>query len=533
MSLKKKVFGLGLGVAGALALFWSLSREGRPETSGNGAGRSFASAANASRDAVRRLVVDEFPAGTMAGELVLFFENQAARDAFWARMKKQGGRVLGVIPALNAVRIATNGTIDFSAVASMPLCDFNFSVRVPAVSDDAMSPEARESAGGGRVPVGNAALAQMHASAESLGASAAGNGVKVALLDTGIYAAHAVFEGVKITQIDVAGGAADTAESLAHGTAVASLIVGNGSGEVSGLASSAELLSVRVFDGEGNATAFSLAEGIVAAVDAGANIINLSAGLTADSAVLRAAVEYAREAGVTLVASAGNEGVKSLAFPAAYEGVIAVGAVDGAGTSAPFSNVGENLSVVAPGVAVYAAGSNSTEGVVDFSGTSASAPLVTGALAAALSNAEGNFDAQKITETADDFGVPGHDEEYGFGIVNYERLTRPTGVGVTDVSVNDFYLRAGSGGNTGISLGATLQNRGTLWENCTFSLTITFSDGTLRIANGVLNLGPGESVGQSLSLTPEQLSEGVRADAEIRDSAGNIISGKSAFLKKR
>ncbi len=533
MSLKKKIFGLGLGMAGALALFWSLRQGNEAEPSGTVAGPSAAASGASHRDAVRRLVVDEFPAGTMAGELVLFFENQAARDAFLSRMKKQGGRVLGVIPALNAVRVATGGTLDFSAAASMPICDFNFSVRVPPVGPDEMSPEARENAGGGRVPVGGAALAQMHASAESLGASAAGNGVKVALLDTGIYAAHAVFEGVKITQIDVAGGASDTAESLAHGTAVASLIVGNGSGEVSGLASSAELLAVRVFDGEGNATAFSLAQGIVAAVDAGANLINLSAGITADSAVLRAAVEYAREAGVTLIASAGNEGVRALSFPAAYEGVIAVGAVDGAGTSAPFSNVGENLSVVAPGVAVYAAGSNSADSVVDFSGTSASAPLVTGALAAALSNAEGNFDVQKITETADDFGLPGHDEEYGAGIVNYERLTRPTGIGVSDVSVNDFYLRAGSGGNTGISLGATLQNRGTLWENCTFSLTITFSDGTLRVASGALTLGPGESVGQSLSLTPAQLNDGVRADAEIRDASGNVISGKSTFLKKR
>ncbi len=533
MSLKKKVFGLGLGVAGVLALLWSLQPGNRPELPGAGKTPLLPASGIGDREAVRHLVIDEFPAGTMAGELVLFFKDRAEREAFLSRMKKQGARILGVIPALNAVRVATDGTFDFSAAASMPFFDFNFSVRVPPVSDDATSPEARENAGGGRVPVGNAALAQMNASAESLGASAAGSGVKVALLDTGIYAGHAAFEGVKITQIDVAGGAADTAESLAHGTAVASLIVGNGSGEVSGLASSAELLAVRVFDGEGNATAFSLAQGIVAAVDAGAAIINLSAGITADAAVLRAAVQYAREAGVTLVASAGNEGVKSLAFPAAYPGVIAVGAVDGAGTSAPFSNIGENLAVVAPGVAVYAAGSASADSVVDFSGTSASAPLVTGALAAALSNSGENFDAQKITETADDFGVPGHDEEYGAGIVNFERLTRPTGVGVSDVAVNDFYLRAGSGGNTGLSLGATLQNRGTRWESCTFSLTITFSDGTLRIASGALTLGPGESAGPSLGFTPEQLTEGVRADAEIRDASGNVISGKSTFLKKR
>lgn len=472
------------------------------------------------------------PENAVAGETILFFKTSADYERFLFNLKRKGLSPLGVIPALNAVRVSTGKSFDFSGVVSQAIGDFNFSVRVPSVGET-IPPEARENVPGGGVPVGNSALALMQVSSENFNASAAGNGVKIAVLDTGIFAEHAVFDGVKISRIDVAGGAPDNAESMAHGTAVASLIAGNGNGEIFGLASDAELLSVRVFDGEGNATAFSLAQGIVAAVDAGADIINLSAGLTADAAVLRAAVEYAKNAGVVLVAAAGNEGVKSLSFPAAYAGVIAVGAVDGAGASAAFSNVGENLAVVAPGVAVYAAGTSTGESIVDFSGTSASAPLVAGALAAALSDSAENFDAQKLLETADDFGAPGYDEIYGAGIVNFERLTRLPGASVVDVTVNDFYVSAASGGKSEADLIATMQNRGTLWEACTFSLRITFADGTFTVSNGNLNLRPGESVGQSLQIPEQHLNSGVRIDAEIRDASGKTISGKSAFMKRK
>lgn len=475
-----------------------------------------------------------FPAGSVNGEVILFFETESARENFLANLKKNARSVLGVIPGINAVRVSESVLAGLPEPAGMVHAGFNFPVRVPAINpEDSFPPELREKGFGGNVPVGGNALSLMHATEEACGASPAGSGVKIAVLDTGIFTEHAVFSGVRISQIDIAGGVADTPDSQAHGTAVASLIFGNGEGAVSGLASQAELLAVRVFDGAGNATAFSIAQGIVAAVDAGANLINISAGITEDSAVLRAAVEYAQAAGTALVASAGNEGVTALAFPAAYPGVISVGAVDGAGSSAPFSNVGENLSVAAPGVGVYAAGTDTRESIVDFSGTSASAPLVTGALAAAISNSTGSFDAQKISETADDFGTPGRDSEYGSGIVNFERLMRPVGASITDVSVNDFYLSGGKGGSTEAALGVTMQNRGTLWEACSFSLRITFSDGSVSVTSGNLNLQPGESFGRETSFPASNLTDGVLVDAEIRDASGKLLSEKSAVLRKQ
>lgn len=473
------------------------------------------------------------PRGAVSGEAVLFFENAEAMERFIKQARKERRRILGKITALNAVRVQIgNKPLELSRIAGLAESDFNFSMRVPVINpEESSEAETRELSGGGRVPVGASALAQLGVSAEAFAASGKGDGVKIAILDTGIYAEHAALQGVKISQIDVVGGAADTPESLAHGTAVASLIAGNGVGEVFGMATNAELLGVRVFDGNGEATAFTLAQGIVAAVDAGAQLINISAGVSSDSAALRAAVVYAQNAGATLVAAGGNDGVTALAYPAAYSGVIAVGAVDATGASAPFSNEGQNLSVVAPGVGVYAAGTADAESRVDFSGTSASAPLVTGALAAAYSNATGLPDRDALNATADDLGVAGVDTVYGSGLLNYERLTRPVGASVSDVAVNDFYVRRGSGGNTGTAIGVTMQNRGTLWETCTYSLKIVFSDGAISLASGNLNLQPGESVGQGVNVPAEALAVGVGVIAEIYNASGDKVAEKSVILK--
>ncbi len=475
----------------------------------------------------------ETPAGAVPGEAVLFFRDAAALEAFLKNAAARGLKILGAVPALNAARVSVGADFDAARIPGALGADFNFAVRVPATPPDTFSDaEARDVSGGlGRVPVGENALAQLGVSEEKRAASSLGAGVKIALLDTGVFAGHASLRDAKISVINVAGGAADTAGSLAHGTAVASLIAGNGENGVFGMAANAELLAVRVFDGEGNATAFELARGLVAAADAGARVISVSAGLGADSAVLRAAVEYALRAGATIVAAAGNEGVTALSFPAGYAGVVSVGAVDGANASAPFSNVGENLSVVAPGVAVTAAGTLAADAATAFSGTSAAAPLVAGTLAAALADSAGTLGADALEATADDFGAPGRDAEYGAGLVNFERLTRPAGARVSDVSVNDVHCRRAEGGRAEPAVFATIQNRGTLWEDCAFSLRIVFADGTVSATGGALRLSPGESVGRGTSVPEARLREGVLVEAKILDASGAVLSDRSLLLR--
>ncbi|MCD8298737.1 MAG: S8 family serine peptidase [Opitutae bacterium] len=486
---------------------------------------------------------DDIPAGAVAGEKILFFKDEKSMRDFLDYARQRGVKILGVIESAGIVRVRDDA--NFAALgipAGIVGEDYNFRMRIPeeigASLDDA---DARENVVGGRVPVGANALSQLGFSADDLANSARGAGVKIAILDSGILLDHIALRGASISQIDVVGGAPDTAESLSHGTAVASLVCGNGEGGVVGAAANAEIVAVRIFDGNGDADSFTAAAGIYAAIEAGAQIVNISAGLSEDSAVLRQAVEFAISQGVTIVAAAGNEGLTALAYPAAYSGVIAVGAVDAENSSAPFSNVGDNLLSVAPGVGIVAAGTADTNVVTSFSGTSASAPLVAGTLAAAISDSaelgtaasaqilSSEDLADKVAAASDDLGVPGFDEEYGAGILNYSRLVRAPGVVVSDVSINDFYVRAASGGNADPAIFVLIQNRGTVWAECSFRMELTFDDGRRATTNGNLNLQPGESVARGASVPERRFEKGVGVNVQII-MRGIVVAERATYL---
>jgi subtilisin family serine protease len=286
-----------------------------------------------------------------------------------------------------------------------------------------------------------------------------GKGVTIAILDTGI-APHAVFGGRLIKHIDLMG--FDDPEPLhGHGTAVASLIAGD-SDFVKGLAPGATLLDLKVLSNTGQGDSFVLGQGIIRAVDEGARIITMSLGTANDSQFLRAAVEYALERGVTLVAAVGNEGVDHIAYPAAYSGVIAVGAVDAGGNYLTFSNRGDQLTVAAPGYQVPAAWTDG--GYIGFTGTSAAAPLVAAAIGS-LYAAEPSLTPEQahaiLTSNSNDKGPAGHDPYYGSGILDVERMETRNVPGIMDVAVADNYLvEPDVQGGTPLLI-VTVQNRGT------------------------------------------------------------------------
>ncbi len=482
--------------------------------------------------------------GAIPGEKILFFKDQKSMREFMENARSHGAKVLGVIESAGIVRVRVNEDFD---LAGLPVGivggESNFRMRIPeeigANLDDA---DAREDVSGGRVPVGANALTQLGFSLPAQENSSRGSGIKIAILDSGVLAEHITLQGAYISQIDVVGGAQDSAESLVHGTAVTSLICGNGEGGVSGAAQDAEILCVRIFDGNGDADSFTAAAGIFAAVEADAQIINISAGLSQDSAVLRKAVEFATSRGVTIVAAAGNEGLTALAYPAAYADVLAVGAVDAENSSAPFSNIGENLLAVAPGVGVRAAGTKNAGEIISFSGTSASAPLFAGTIAAAISDSEElktalsakilspeNL-AEKIIASSDDLGKPGFDEEYGAGILNYSRLSRTNRAPVFDVSINGFSVREGSGGNADPSLFVLIQNRGNAWTECSYKIILTFADGKREAAQGNLRLQEGESVSRGVLIPTRKFEKGFQVDAQIIMPNGETVAEKSTLF---
>jgi len=136
-----------------------------------------------------------------------------------------------------------------------------------------------------------------------------------------------------------------------HGTHVTGTIAQttNNSIGVAGIAFNCSIMPVKVLDNQGSGTYQWIADGIYYAVNNGAKIINLSLTGLSDSITLYDAVKYAYDHGVIVVAAAGNDGVPSIDYPAAYDECIAIGAVRYDKTRAHYSNYGTGIELMAPG----------------------------------------------------------------------------------------------------------------------------------------------------------------------------------------
>lgn len=223
-------------------------------------------------------------------------------------------------------------------------------------------------------------LAAVHATPEELSQYAVDESViKVAVLDSGIC----VIEDIEVEEyVNLAPREEEIpayfTDETGHGTAVAGVIAAKNDAEgIVGIAPNASVYSVRVFDQVNEAPLSRIIEGIYWAVDHDIDILNMSFGTSVNSQALHLAIQDADEAGILMVAAAGNNG--QVEYPAAYNEVVAVGAVDYTGNRAPFSAVGESLELMAPGVCVLS--DSFYGGVMAVDGTSVAAPHVAGAAA--------------------------------------------------------------------------------------------------------------------------------------------------------
>jgi subtilisin family serine protease len=250
----------------------------------------------------------------------------------------------------------------------------------------------------------------------------------IAVIDSGINAAHPEFAGRLVPGYNFIDEEHpdDLTDESGHGTHVAGIIAAaldNGQG-VAGVCPYCRLMPLKVLN-ENNIGSWSqLAQGIIYAVDNGARILNLSLGTVVASDTLAEAVEYAVGHGVIVVAAAGNYASDAPFYPAALDGVIAVGATTQSGTRWAKSDFGDYIDLVAPGHLIYSTYfdlNNLYHGYTYMNGTSMAAPFVSGVAGLLLSIAP-NLSAGDVLEAmilgADDLGPTGRDADFGYGRVN-------------------------------------------------------------------------------------------------------------------
>jgi subtilisin family serine protease len=260
--------------------------------------------------------------------------------------------------------------------------------------------------------------------------SSQGEGVKIAIIDTGIDSTHPSLQGAVVGGTDMSGlgssdGQTPVGSNSYHGTMVASIAAGRGDGQIIGTAPKAELLSVSIAFGiEGLDTDSQIADGIIWAVDNGAKVINLS--LTRNSVTWPESWDraflYAFENDVVIVAAAGNraDGTEEVSAPATIPGVIAVAGLDRDGVASEnFSTSGLSLGVTAPAEDLIGAFPGGEYRM--WSGTSGATPIVSG-MVAMIRSMYPELDAanvvNRVISSATRDGFEGYSTSYGNGVID-------------------------------------------------------------------------------------------------------------------
>lgn len=346
-----------------------------------------------------------------------------------------------------------------------------------------------------------------------------GEGVSVAVVDSGVNRAHLDLANNYRGGIDVVDGDGDPTDVYGHGTHVAGTICGedNDNGEIDsatgdrygvvGVAPACDLYAVRVLDDNGYGYASWLIEAMEWCILNGIDVANLSLGWDRDpGATVHAVFDAAQDAGMVVVAAAGNSGNRpgkgeSVIYPAAYDTVIAVAAVDSSDARASFSSTGDAVELAAPGVAVLSTW-NDGDSLYDpqpmcrdandcykyGSGTSMASPHVAGVAALVIAsgvtdqNSNDGFSdevRQILTSTAEDLGSVGRDPQYGYGLVNAAAAvgaSPPPPEPVYDIAVTAIDTDGAVTLGAQVDVEVTVANVGT--ETVTTDIVVTLTDAT-------------------------------------------------------
>ena len=246
--------------------------------------------------------------------------------------------------------------------------------------------------------------------------------MSVCVIDTGYQYGHPDLPTSGVTGSSFSGHGSWWTDGNGHGTHVAGTIVAlnNNVGVVGVLPSGlVGLHNVKIFNDAGNWThASNLIQAIQSCQNAGANVVNMSLGGGSSNTTERNAMTNFYNNGMLLIAAAGNAGNTSFSFPASYDAVVSVAAVDSNKNLANFSQRNSQVEISGPGVNVNSTWINS--GYRSISGTSMASPHVAGVAALVWSNHPQCTNAQirnVLNQTAERRGTSGRNNNFGWGIV--------------------------------------------------------------------------------------------------------------------
>ena len=361
-----------------------------------------------------------------------------------------------------------------------------------------------------------------------------GEGVTVAVLDTGVNESHPdLDEGTEVYEEDFTG-EGTTVDVDGHGTHVAGTVAGDGdasNGTYTGVAPNASIVDLRVLDSGGSGNASGIIEAIETAVARDADVISMSLGAPAagDGPLVNAS-DAAFQQGTLVVAAAGNEpGRETVGTPGIARDVLTVGATNGTSDLAYFSSQGPTgvsarvkPDVVAPGVGITSACAEADCPYVTLDGTSMATPHVSGA-AALVRAAHPNWTAQQIhgalLTSADPLvrnGTPLDAYEQGAGLLDVDDAIGQ------DILVEDATLSFGVVNGSQVSETVSVTNVGTRQRTLNASATLRDADTGSTVGGVTLNrsrvaVGPGETEAVRLTV---RANPGVYS-GRLRFSDGN------------
>lgn len=351
--------------------------------------------------------------------------------------------------------------------------------------------------------------------------TALGNGVTVAILDTGVDPNHPDLAGQMVAGWNMYDNNSDSSDVHGHGTQVAGVVAAasNNSQGVASIAWQAKVMPVRISQPDGYASFSTIANGLIWAADNGARVANISYGVSGSAAV-QSAAQYMRNKGGVVVVAGGNSGVYDATAPNAT--MISVAATNSSDTRPSWSTYGEFIDISAPGVGIWTTAKGG--GYSAPSGTSFASPATAGVVTLLKSANPALSPAQVediLKSTADDLGSAGYDMYYGYGRINAAAavlkatqtqaldtqapsvsIASPTGgtvSGIVPVSVN-------ASDNTGVTRVDLFANGKLVASDTTapygFSWDSTFTpDGTVKLTATAVDAANNQGSSSTISVT--------------------------------